>query len=114
MSTKALHEIDVHAVEYHRNGIGGEPFYACHFTDPDCDGQAVEFIATVFAPRVDVGDDLAFGEPGWHEAAQARGFHNPFVAVLAVEQLPNVRFGENSWRGDNYADALYRAIEGRV
>lgn len=43
MSTKTTNGITVHAVEYHRNGIAGEPFYACRFTD---DGG--EFVATVF------------------------------------------------------------------
>jgi hypothetical protein len=93
--------ITVHEAAYHRNGIAGEPFYACHFTDHDCDGEEREFIATVFPPP-----PLLDGEPDWFGEA----FHSPRVAVLALDKLPDVRFIYNSWRWDRYADALYRFI----
>ena len=113
---QAEKQIAIHEVAYHRNGIGGEPFYVCRFTDPDVDGESIDFIATVFAPREPKGveDKPAFGEPGWLDKMQAHGFHNPFVAVLALNVLPEVAFGVNSWRGDKYADAIYRAIEARA
>src|SRR5690349_16278423 len=47
------------------------------------------------------------GEPDW---TMVEGFHNPRVALLALDLLPNVKFGENSWRGDLYAPELYHAI----
>lgn len=98
--------ITVHEIAYHRNGIAGEPFYACHFTDHDCDGQPREFIATVFPPDP-IKDGEFEGEPDW---TGRNGFDNPRVAVLALDMLPSVTFGENSWRGDRYADKLYHAI----
>lgn len=95
--------IVVHAVEYHRNGIGGEPFYACRFTDP---AERREFIATVFPP-----DPIKSGpNAGTADWRMENGWHSPRVAVLALDLLPSVEFGVNSWRGDNYADALYDAI----
>lgn len=96
--------ITVHAAEYHRNGVGGEPFYACHFTAHD-EGDR-EFIATVFPPDPISKGELE-GEPDW---TFSEGYHNPRVAVLALDLLPNVKFAENSWRGDLYASALYHAI----
>jgi hypothetical protein len=51
------------------------------------------------------------GEPDWTER---EGFHNPRVAVLALDLLPSVKFGENSWRGDRYSGALYHAILERI
>jgi hypothetical protein len=94
--------ITIHELEYHRNGVGGEPFYACRFTDP-IEG---EFVATIFRPDAELED----GETDW---SFDQGFHNPRVAVLKLDLLPSVTFGHNSWRGDNYASALYDAIRER-
>lgn len=92
--------IEVHAVEYHRNGVAGEGFYACRFTDTE---EGRDFIATVFPPDPVEGGSLD-GEADWFAP------HNPRVAVLALDLLPDVTFAVNSWRGDHYADALYHAI----
>jgi hypothetical protein len=95
--------ITVREVEYHRNGIGGEPFYVARFRDDD---EETEMIAILFAPDVQLPD----GVTDW---SFAQGFHNPRVAVLALDILPEIGFGRNSWRGDNYAEALYAAIRER-
>ena len=67
-------------IAYHRNGISGAGFHAVTFED---DGRT--FVSTVF---------------------EAEGH----IAVLEIAQLPVVTFGENSWRGDRYADYLRKAI----
>ena len=88
VSTTTTSEIRaVHAVAYHRNGVCGEPFHLVTFTSAD--GQAM--LATVFDER-----DGA-----------------PAVAIVSLGLLAegNIAFGENSWRGDRFADELYRAIK---
>jgi hypothetical protein len=97
-------DLTIHEVAYHRNGVGGEPFYACHFTDNE---EGAEFIATVFQPPPVERDCDLQGEPDW---TMIEGYHNPRVAVLRVDLLPAVTFGINSWRGDRYAQDLYHAI----
>jgi hypothetical protein len=85
-------KLTIESVAHHRNGIGGEPFDVVLFTDP----EQGPMVAIVFgAPDEDV--EAPF---------------NPRVAVLQREMLTqgNVTFGENSWRGDQYADRLYAAI----
>lgn len=90
--------IEVTQVEYHRNGVGGEGFYAIRFTDPE-EGA---MLGVVFPPDP---VDAETGEPDW------KGLHNPRVAVFKESLLPDVTFGVNSWRGDNYSSQLYDAIK---
>lgn len=94
--------ITVTAVNHHRNGVGGVPFYAVNFTD----AEEGEMFAVVFAPY---GED---DEPDWHVYEHTPA-HNPQVAVFHAATLPNLKFGENSWRGDRYAPHLYAAIANR-
>lgn len=77
--------IEVLQVEYHRNGVGGEPFYAVRFRDVD---QRGEFLASVF-------EDLGY------------------VAVINLTLVGEhgVAFGLNSWRGDRYEPMLRLAIK---
>lgn len=86
--------INVKQIEFHRNGIAGEGFYAILFTS-DSDGMGgVEgdslFVATLF------------DEPG-------------YCAVLRVPDLSEadkgVTFGINSWRGDVFEDELRQAVK---
>lgn len=74
------------SVDYHRNGVGGEPFRVVLFEDDD---------GTVKV-AISFDDD---------EPEVEGGFVNPRVAVLQVDKLAagDVRFGTNSWRGDHYA-----------
>lgn len=85
--------ITVHQVEYHRNGVGGMGFYAVIFDD----GENGPMIGTVFA------DDL--------DRTQSTAFFNAHCAVFSLELLPDVTFGENSWRGDHYFDFLVEAVK---
>ena len=71
-------------VEYHRNGVCGEPFHAVLFED-----EGKKMLATVF------------DEPG-------------YVAVIDVELActpVGVTFGSNSFRGDFYEKKLREWIE---
>lgn len=74
--------LEVVSVARHRNGIAGVPFTAVLFDDSD-EGR---MIATIFDP-----DGTA-----------------PRCAVYHLARLVDgvIAFGENSWRGDRYADAL--------
>lgn len=80
--------IAVQEVAYHRNGVGGAPFYAVRFQWTDDDHK----------PRQMVG--VVFEEPYT-------------VAVLDIEELGrgNIAFAQgNSWRGDHFEEALRMAI----
>jgi hypothetical protein len=79
-------KISIQQIAHHRNGVGGEPFYAVTFTCTE-DGETRNMIATVFP------------SPG-------------AVAVYDRDLLAagNILFGENSWRGDVYEPALRRVI----
>jgi hypothetical protein len=72
----------------HRNGIAGAPFYAIVFRDTGELGS------------IKLG--IVFHEP-WH------------TAVLDIAKLNNrdIKFGSNSWRGDQYEPALRQAIADR-
>lgn len=96
--------IAIREVAYHRNGVGGEPFYAVTFTDPEKPDHT--FLATVFPPP-QLLDGPMEGEPDW---TCSQGWHNPRIAVVAIDLLPTVTFCRNSWRGDHYMQALYGAI----
>jgi hypothetical protein len=96
--------IAIQEIAYHRNGVSGEPFYAVTFTDPKQPEHT--FLATVFPPDP-LQDGPMEGEPDW---TSSQGWHNPRIAVVAIDLLPSVTFAHNSWRGDNYMQALYAAI----
>ena len=75
-------------VARHRNGVGGEPFYAILFRDLE-ENPGNLMVATVF------------------EESGA-------VAVLDVDLLKTevgTEFGHNSWRGDWYEPELREAIK---
>ncbi len=81
--------IYVHAIDYHRNGIGGAPFYVVIFDEdkgahPDDQGRKIAIV---------------FEEP-WHTAVLD-------IAKLAAD---DIEFGSNSWRGDEYEPHLRKAI----
>lgn len=76
-------KIRINELVYHRNGVGGEPFYAVNFTDYS--EKAGDMVAAVF------------DTPG-------------HVAVFCIGRLPSIQFGYNSWRGDKYEGLLREAI----
>lgn len=75
-------------IDHHRNGVGGEPFYAILFQDAEKENGLM--VATVYE------------ESG-------------YCSVLRVADLADsdrgVTFGVNSWRGDRYEPELRQAIE---
>jgi hypothetical protein len=79
-------KIKVISMDYHRNGVGGNPFYVVLFTSKD--GDKGTMLGIVF-PEKDS------------------------VAVLGVDKLTNgdIKFASNSWRGDRFEPALRLAIE---
>ena len=85
---KVEEPLKVIAIAGHRNGVGGWPFDVVLLEDGGEHGS------------LKVG--IVFEEPGQ-------------CAVLDVGKLAegNVRFGENSWRGDVYEWALREAIRCR-
>ena len=80
-------KLTLKSIAHHRNGICGMPFHVVLFR---YDGERRNMIATVFD-----GPDYR-------------------VAVLDVDMAAagNVTFGENSWRGDRYANQLFAWVEG--
>ena len=75
-------QLQIIAIDYHRNGIGGAPFNVLLFHD----GESQK-----------VG--IVFERPG-------------YCAVLDVQKLAggDIAFGLNSWRGDRFEPDLRKAI----
>jgi len=71
---------------HHRNGIGGAPFAVVLFEDQG--PEASRKVAVLF-------DDQ----------------HHCAVLDVAKLAASDIAFGSNSWRGDNYEQALRQAIE---
>lgn len=84
-------------IEYHRNGVMGEGFYAVIFDEQNSTWvengikRPERFMATVFKA------------PG-------------HVSVFSVDRLKEsgVTFGENSWRGDHYELELRHQLDKRA
>lgn len=77
-------QLTVRQIQYHRNGVGGAPFYVLRFTDAE-EGDML---------------GVVFDEP-----------HH--VAVFHLGRLAgrDIGFGSNSWRGDRYEPHLRRAVQ---
>jgi hypothetical protein len=88
-------QIKVEEVAYHRNGMTGAPFYVVRFED----AREGPMLGIVFAEYDNEGNPRLTSEPR--------------VAVLQRDLLDEgqIGFGINSWRGDNYAQALIQAIQ---
>ena len=88
-------KLKINNIQYHRNGISGEPFYAINFDEKEFGNM----IAIVF-PKYNEKKD------------QYENEFNPKVAVFQSKLLGqgNINFGENSFRGDNFSDELIQAI----
>jgi len=83
-------------IAHHRNGIGGWPFWVVAF-DWNDEGLVRHMVATV--PDVGEGSSLT---------------RNDYViSVLDVGLLASgdIEFGSNSWRGDDFAPAVWKAID---
>ena len=86
-------KLTIEKIAYHRNGVAGEPFKAVVF---QYDGKKM------------IGIRFEDGAP------DSIGFSNPRCAVFDLELLAQgvIEFGENSWRGDQFADELDKLLEG--
>lgn len=82
--------IKVQEIDYHRNGVSGDGFHVVLFTMKEKGEPTKSFVATVF--------DKSIGQCP--------------VAVLELGMLSqgNIKFAQNSWRGDVFAPYLYDAI----
>jgi len=90
--------LTIHQIAFHRNGIGGDPFYAVRFYDRH---EYREMLGIVFSRRC---DEDSLPEWEWGEDGCP-------VAVIDLDLArTTIKFGENSWRGDTYASDLYEAI----
>jgi len=87
MNEPTIKAIDV---SFHRNGVSGRPFYNVLFTDDSEPG--LTFLGVIPCSNNNENDCESY--------------------VLCVDKLAehNIRFGENSYRGDRYEVALHKAI----
>ena len=89
--------LHVKDIDFHRNGIGGIPFFVVLFNDTEVPGG--EMVAIIPSDAFRIPDD---GE-----------FHESPCFVLEVNETAkgNIKFAQgNSWRGDNYYLPLRRSI----
>ncbi len=89
----------IHEIAHHRNGISGVPFNIIKFHDAT-PGEDHEMMAIMF-DQEEYAKSLKKGE-----------FTNPYCAVLDTDLLAKgvIAFMQNSWRGDDYSEALSAAI----
>lgn len=88
-------------VDYHRNGICGWPFFVVTFDYAELYGNTTRrMVATV--PTV--SDDSRISRA------------DCIVCVLDVDLLHQgvIGFGRNSWRGDDFAEAISAAIDAHI
>ena len=85
-------KLTIEKIAYHRNGVAGEPFKAVVF---QYEGKKM------------IGIRFEDGAP------DSIGFSNPRCAVFDLELLAQgvIEFGENSWRGDQFADELDKLLD---
>jgi len=89
-------KIELVAHDYHRNGICGEGFRPILFDwkDADDSGETRRMLAILLSKETQ--DEL--------------GTVPCFVLDVDMVANGNIRFFENSWRGDHFSDALRTAI----
>lgn len=100
--------IEIEEIAYHRNGVGGVPFYVLTFRDMNEDGR--EMVGVVFPHDIDSEKD----DEQWLPTDGR--YRNPPTAVFGREMLGKgiIAFGENSFRGDQFDLVLRRAIVDHV
>jgi hypothetical protein len=91
--TTRVGDIEILEEEYHRNGICGACFYLTMFRWRDSDGKDRMMLATRFGPR----------------ATKEVGAVTTAVLDLGLLRDGCVEFTKNSWRGDQFEDALQKA-----
>lgn len=81
-------KIKIIQIEYHRNGVGGKPFYAVLFKHAPEGRKQMNFLASVFDEQGSIS-----------------------VICLDMIEEHGVTFAENSWRGDYFETVLIDAIK---
>lgn len=86
--------------DYHRNGVGGRPFYVCTFTYIEDDGESEEMMAVMF-PSAEGSSPYFL--PLFDSSEQGEE-----VAVFNRTRLAEgtIAFGRNSYRGDRFVEPL--------
>jgi len=84
-------KLDIQEVAHHRNGVAGECFYLVRFQN-----DGANMLATYF-PEYDRDGNL--GVQG-----------SMTIAVICLDSLPAIEFGENSYRGDHFARQIAEAV----
>ena len=80
-------DVSVKEIEYHRNGISGNGFHVIKFNCKE-DGKNLHMVGILFEEQ---GSCAVFDQDLLGQG--------------------NIKFGENSWRGDVYEDKLRKAIK---
>lgn len=70
-------------VQYHRNGVSGEPFFCAVVHDKENGDMLITYF---------------------------QGMPELCCAVYKFDLFPDITFGVNSWRGDNYNKPMDKAI----
>lgn len=93
-------KLSIQQVAGHRNGVSGMPFHIIKFRDVSPDEPKRNMVGILFNY-----DEI-------EEARKKKDWTNPYCAVFDLDLLSegNITFGENSFRGDHYADALFDAV----
>ena len=94
-----MKNMHLRTIAYHRNGVGGEGFYAIAFSYRE-DGRSHRMVATVFGSD----DDEHYGQ-----TAPCTGRVAALDADLAAAGVVG-RDGKNTWRGDNFEPQLRQWI----
>ena len=95
--------IKIKTLNYHRNGVCGEGFYTGILND------SISKKLFVYFPNIDKDGRVTKTNPDetvWN-------FLPIRTAILDAELVGEniTEFGENSWRGDHYSDAIFDAIK---
>ena len=99
--------MNIESVAYHRNGIGGDPFYAVLFHDPKVAGSRfIGIVPSIYVPASD-GEDADL-TPTYNSDS---GCVPCYVLDVRLAAQGNIEFGSNSWRGDNYFPELVEAAQ---
>jgi len=91
--------LEIMDVAHHRNGVGGTPIRVVLFHDPEISKNMV---------AIQMHD-------GEEDGKEVYGGKWCMTGVLSLSRLAagDIKFGSNSWRGDDYQDRIAAALEKR-
>ena len=91
---------------YHRNGIAGTPFYAVTFDWEFNPSRPLSGRSSEPSPRAsDRRPFVAVWFCEFDSEGDLTGATSRFAA-FEIGALPNIQFGQNSWRGDHFAEEI--------